>query len=91
MIKCPACGETEKIDYTKSGSGRMICTNCYCQFDIFAGGSGGGSSSRRYYSNNVEMTNELAISRLENIFLNLTDFTDRAAVRYAITLIKQTI
>lgn len=87
MIVCPSCGEFQNI--SQLDVGKFICDNCHTEFHAFAGGSGGNSNSSKFYFSPVEIDNELAVQRLENIFLESTDFVDRAAIRYAIETLKQ--
>lgn len=100
MIECPKCGESQEIIHSIQGTGKYTCNHCLCQFDVYAGswgvssnygGSGGSSNSNssKVYSSPVEIDNELAVQRLENIFLESTDFVDRVAIRYAIETLKQ--
>lgn len=87
MIVCPSCGEFQNI--SQLDVGKFICENCHVEFHTFAGGSGGNSNSSKFYSSPVEIDNELAVQRLENIFLESTDFVDRAAIRYCIGVLKK--
>ena len=100
MIECPKCGETQQIVPSIQGTGKYTCNHCLCQFDVYAGswgvssnygGSGGSSNSNssKVYSSPVKMTDEFAIERLENLFEESTDFTDRAAIRHVIETLKQ--
>lgn len=96
MIECPKCGESQEIIHSIQGTGKYTCNHCLCQFDIYVGSWGvsssyGGSSnsnSSKVYSSPIKMTDEFAIERLENLFEESTDFTDRAAIRHVIEKLK---